>query len=346
MAPSSFAVEVFSRVPPEFPAGLVRQVVEAFQLSGRAAQPGAAASAIQEIGRRAALMREGGLVERRERVRPRVRLTPRTQARARQLQAAMRPSVEALRRALFSSPNPPFRARSPRLALQRAARWITAEAQRQRPRAWPAQQIARLDHNLMRLAREYSRVLDGWGVVNVGIERTVLSYWAVERDQLVSRAIVVRDGSPLGRLAHDAEALARATGCAREDLVAHVLCGLPLRLPSVEAWVDRRVDTLPDGQRLSRVIGHLVVHDPDLHVEQWKRLYRNLRRAWARVEPATPATWVVAAVSARGGPPRKGAVRFWTQIWTEGRARGFRWSSWRAPMMIWRRARHPRRRTL
>ena len=123
-------------------------------------------------------------------------------------------------------------------------------------------------------------------------------------------------------------------------MVAHVLAGSRLVVPSVTRETKMIAKTLPGGEGIQRTEVLLRIRSPEIDSAQWRTIQRLVRRAWGagRKKATTEPDLVVWRIVERlGGVPQTDSKRFWERVRNECEKRGLAYTSWRGPWMRYHR---------
>ncbi len=264
-------------------------------------------------------------------------LSPGDHLTSRELARAVQPSVRQVRKRLFGRESIPF------ATYSKAVRWLERNARRQPPQS-PDRQAKwhKLRPRAQRLLDELRRATG----VRWSLKAHVDCVTYVRPGEKWVRRHPSAPDSPLAVLADSAKKIAQATGSSEAQVVAHILAGSRLVVPSVTRETKMIAKTLPGGEGIQRTEVLLRIRSPEVDSAQWRTIQRLVRRAWGagRKKATTEPDLVVWRIVERlGGVPQTHSQRFWERVRNECEKRGLVYTSWRGAWMRYHRLQRKRR---
>lgn len=182
-----------------------------------------------------------------------------------QLIEGVRPSIEAIRREIFSDPDVPFPTHA------KAVAWIKQ-----------APAMKRIALKRMReLVRKVREETGGHG--HVSFQTPTVAYW-----EPGSRTVIhvgAAEGSGHASLGYRAKEIANATGWHAAEVVMWTLADVkPDPVPRLRFRVNERFSgsVFPDGRQLHRKTVILEVYDPSFSDAEWRRVLKSVRKEFRR----------------------------------------------------------------
>ena len=253
------------------------------------------------------------------------------------LQEAIAPRLRRVRRRLFHQVDAPFR------TARDAARWIRRQAKGlPQPSERDRAAARELEREIDALAAKAARLtLTEWGLR----KRTeTLSYWNPPERIPVVVSVPSGPGAPitlLGLLQTSVADMAKATGFAEADLVASVLTGTPLVLPSHRVYVGLQMYKL-GGLNCVNGRARIELNVRDISYTELRETYRLIRKAWQghRISGRSKREQrLVRVVKGKGGPPvnRPCSRAFWEGVRRIMNSNyGCSYTSFHGPLMAYR----------
>lgn len=263
-------------------------------------------------------------------------LTPGRSLRSDELMEAITPWVEQVRTEIFGSSQVPFS------SYKKAVAWIEATAQ-ETPKLSADEK--KQSQTLRREIREKARILTRLTGVVISSEMGPEHHLSFPGKNGQQRLVLVWRNRPLMLLADASRKMETATNFSQALIVAHILAGVPLLLPSARTKIRHSSRTLPTGEILTHYPAFIEFPSlPDLTLQELTTLYRMMRQEAGLTKAKKISerdTRLCAIVSRLGGVPRTETGNFWRKVFFEYNKkapRGMkRWTDWNAPRMAYQR---------